>query len=161
MPMTTASSHLQSIHLQSEAFESFANDFALMKKTILQLSHKLSQQTDRVTNLEIDVDGLKTENLKLLTDMKVLRNEHQEVLNSLFTQERRNSTLVAENEALKRMILNSKGDTLQYSVDDHKPTPLKGEPIRSQDQRQTESSQNERQGYSGDLVSFQRLGLAK
>lgn len=76
MPMTTASSHLQSIHLQSEAFESFANDFALMKKTILQLSHKLSQQADRVTNLEIDVDGLKTENLKLLTDMKVLRNEH-------------------------------------------------------------------------------------
>jgi len=42
-PMTTASSHLQSIHLQSEAFESFTNDFSIMKKTLLQLSHKVTQ----------------------------------------------------------------------------------------------------------------------
>lgn len=34
--------HNQSIHMQSEAFESFAQDFSLMKKTILQLSHKIN-----------------------------------------------------------------------------------------------------------------------
>lgn len=30
--------------MQSEAFESFAHDFSLMKKTILQLSHKINLQ---------------------------------------------------------------------------------------------------------------------
>ena len=44
--------------------------------------------------------------------MKILRNEHQEVMNQLFTLERRNSSLTAENEALKRMILA--GDAQKY-----------------------------------------------
>jgi predicted mannosyl-3-phosphoglycerate phosphatase (HAD superfamily) len=58
-----------------------------------------------MNELEIDIDQIKTENLKLTTDMKILRNEHQEVLNQMFGLERRNSNLTAENEALKRMIL--------------------------------------------------------
>lgn len=173
-PMTTASSHLQSIHLQSEAFESFTNDFSIMKKTLLQLSHKVTQQAERVTTLEVDVQGLKTENLKLLTDMKVLRNEHQEVLNSLFTQERRNQSLASENEALKRMLIggypSQHQQPPQYSMDlERKSSPPKQEPHRdlffpsmprsqSRDrpqQQPTEASQQHRQGYSGDLVSFQ------
>lgn len=85
------------------------------------------------------MQGLKTENLKLLTDMKVLRNEHQEVLNSLFKQERRNQSLAAENEALKRMLIHtgsngysgsSQQQPPQYSIDERKTSPLKQEPPR-------------------------------
>ena len=51
------------------------------------------------------MDALKTENLKLVTDMKILRNEHQEVLNSMFSLERKNVNLQTENEALRRMMM--------------------------------------------------------
>lgn len=110
-------------------YESFATDFTLMKKTLLQLSHKVGEQADRISGLEIDIEQVKNENLKLTTDIKIIRNEHQEVLNSMFSLERRNSNFTAENEALKRMILEQPQKQTTYthgSYDDRK----KGSPLR-------------------------------
>jgi hypothetical protein len=124
---------MQSIHLQSEAFEAFSSDFALMKKSLLHVTHKLGLQNDRIQSLEDEMDGVRTENLKLVTDMKIIRNEYQEVLNSMFTLEKRNANLGAENEALKRLLGHGGAEVLyrdeysslqpraNISLDDRKP----------------------------------------
>ena len=54
--------------------------------------------------LENKVDDLQSENIKLTSEMKLLRDEHTEVLHSMFTFEKKNQTLTAENNALKQMI---------------------------------------------------------
>jgi len=62
--------------MNTEAFEAFATDFALLRKTVMSLQSKLSEQSERILSLENEVDILKTENLKLTTDVKLIRNEH-------------------------------------------------------------------------------------
>lgn len=57
--------------------------------------------------LESEVDGLKRENLKLTTDVKLIRNEQQELNNQMFATERRRLELERENESLKRQMLIS------------------------------------------------------
>ena len=83
------------------------------------------------------MDALKTDNLKLVTDMKILRNEHQEVLNSMFSLERKNVNLQTENEALRRMMMqgsydNRRGDNTsaraQFTMEDRRQiSPFRSE----------------------------------
>lgn len=42
--------------------------------------------------------------MKLVTDMKMMRNEHQEIMNSMFNMEQKSSTIAHENEVLRRML---------------------------------------------------------
>jgi hypothetical protein len=41
--------------------------------------------------LEEEVEKLKTENLKLSTDVKIIRGEHSEILHTLYQLEKKNS----------------------------------------------------------------------
>ena len=41
--------------------------------------------------MEDEIDKLKTENVKLGTDVKIIRNEHTEILHSLYSMEKKNS----------------------------------------------------------------------
>lgn len=41
--------------------------------------------------MEEEIDKLKTENIKLSTDVKIIRNEHTEILHSLYSMEKKNS----------------------------------------------------------------------
>lgn len=52
--------------------------------------------------MELEVEHLKRENLKLTTDVKVIRNEQMEAMNQMFLNERRIKDLQQENESLKR-----------------------------------------------------------
>ena len=52
--------------------------------------------------MELEVEHLKRENLKLTTDVKVIRNEQMEMVNQMFVSERRMKELQIENENLKR-----------------------------------------------------------
>jgi hypothetical protein len=52
------------------------------------------------------VDVLKTENLKLTTDVKLIRNEHQELINTMFSMERKHQQISTENEMIKRKELS-------------------------------------------------------
>lgn len=47
-----------------------------MKKNLVSLNQKFNQQSERIGELELEMDRLKTDNLKLVTDMKILRNEN-------------------------------------------------------------------------------------
>jgi hypothetical protein len=82
--------------------DAFTTDFALLKKTVLSLTSKLSLQDEKLAALELEVEYLKRENLKLTTDVKVIRNEQMEQVNQMFVQERRVKELQAENESLRR-----------------------------------------------------------
>ena len=62
-------------------------------------------------SLEKTVDKLFAENVKINTDMKILRDEHTEVLHSMFQYEKNNSTLNQENAALKNLINSTVNQT--------------------------------------------------
>ena len=64
-----------------------------MKNKFVQLQQRLMDQEEKTRDLETQVDKLNTENLKLTTDVKIIRNEHSEILHSLFTLEKKNSQL--------------------------------------------------------------------
>lgn len=52
---------------------------------------KLSESEDKYRSIEDEVQMLKTENIKVSTDVKIIRNEHSEILHSLFSLEKKNS----------------------------------------------------------------------
>ena len=66
------------------------------------MTSKLSLQDEKVASLELEVEHLKRENLKLTTDVKVIRNEQMEAVNQMFLNERRMKDLQLENESLRR-----------------------------------------------------------
>jgi hypothetical protein len=62
-----------------------------MKTKMMQMQNRLNGQEEKTKSLEDLVEKLKTENLKLSTDVKIIRNEHSEILHSLFNLEKKNS----------------------------------------------------------------------
>ena len=69
---------------------------------MISLSSKASLQDEKLAALELEVEHLKRENLKLTTDVKLIRNEQMEQINQVFVLERRAKDLQIENDALKR-----------------------------------------------------------
>jgi hypothetical protein len=61
--------------------DSLTTDFALLKKTVISLTSKMSLQDEKLASMELEVEHLKRENLKLTTDVKVIRNEQMEMVN--------------------------------------------------------------------------------
>lgn len=59
---------------------------------------------DRAIGLERQVDKLKNENLKLSTDIKIIRNEHSEILHKVVNLDRKNQQLLQENEQIRRHV---------------------------------------------------------
>lgn len=55
------------------------------------MQSKLGENEDKTKEMEVEVDKLKTENLKLSTDVKIIRNEHSEILHSLYSLEKKNN----------------------------------------------------------------------
>ena len=92
--------------MNSEAFEAFATDFALLRKTVVCLQTKISEQNEKINFLENEMDQMKTENLKLTTDVKLIRNEHQELINTMFSIERKQVQMSTENDMIKRKELS-------------------------------------------------------
>ena len=80
-----------------------------MKINILLTKQKESDE--KIASLEKTVDKLFAENVKINTDMKILRDEHTEVLHSMFQYEKNNSTLNQENAALKNLINSTVNQT--------------------------------------------------
>ena len=53
----------------------------------------MSDNENTVKTLQEDVERLKIENLKLNTDVKIIRSEHSEILHSLYSMEKKNAQL--------------------------------------------------------------------
>ena len=59
----------------------------------MDVCEKAQNTESRTNQLEITVNSLHYENVKLKTEMGILREEHTEVLHNLFNLERRNQVL--------------------------------------------------------------------
>jgi septal ring factor EnvC (AmiA/AmiB activator) len=68
------------------------------------MQSRLTDNEEKCRALESEVDKLRIENVKLNTDVKIIRNEHSEILHSLYTLEKKNSHLQQENQVLKRLV---------------------------------------------------------
>ena len=85
---------------QHQALDTLLTDLSLLKKTVISLTSKLSLQDEKLASLEQEVEHLKRENLKLTTDVKVVRNELlMEQVNLGFARRER---LLADEETLRR-----------------------------------------------------------
>ena len=51
----------------------------------------MDENEDKTKVLEEEVERLKTENVKLSTDVKIIRSEHSEILHSLYSLEKKNT----------------------------------------------------------------------
>jgi len=72
-----------------------------MKTKMSSVVGRVQETEERTKSLEAQVDRLTAENIKLTADMKILRDEHTEVLHNLFIFERKNNSLLHENNTLK------------------------------------------------------------
>lgn len=71
----------------------------------MKINGLLKHQRDadeKMGSLQKEIDHLKSENVKVTADMKVLRDEHTEVLHTMFKFERRNQDLLRENTSLRQ-----------------------------------------------------------
>lgn len=59
---------------------------------------------ERHKELEVTVSRLKTDTVRLSADIHILTNEQTEILLTLRNLEKKNSSMAAENQALKRII---------------------------------------------------------
>jgi hypothetical protein len=71
----------------------FIADFDRTKQKLMDVCEKAQNTESRTNQLEITVNSLHNENVKLKTEMGILREEHTEVLHNLFNLERRNQVL--------------------------------------------------------------------
>ena len=69
----------------------FMHDFNRMKIKINNLLTKQRESEEKIGSLEGMVDRLFAENVKVNADMKILRDEHTEVLHSIFAYEKKNT----------------------------------------------------------------------
>lgn len=59
------------------------------------------ESDEKIKTLQGMVDRLTGENIKIQADMRILRDEHTEVLHQLFSFEKKNHDLLKENNALR------------------------------------------------------------
>ena len=71
----------------SEAVLQFSRDFDLMRKKFGEMHAQMSGYQNNIGGLMKEVKELKDENLKLTTDIKVIRNEHSEMAHTIYTLE--------------------------------------------------------------------------
>ena len=65
---------------RDEGFQQFLADFTRMKQKINSLITKAKVTDEKVYYMEAQISKLTSENTKLNADMKILRDEHTEVL---------------------------------------------------------------------------------
>lgn len=62
------------------------DDFNRLKRQVLDLTGVLETQTENQKVIHETVSKLQTENIKLKAEMKILRDEHSELLHTVYSQ---------------------------------------------------------------------------
>ena len=78
-------------------------DFTRMKSKINSLIQKAKATDEKVARLDSEVDRLTNENTKLTAEMKILRDEHTEVLHQLFSMDKKNAAYFKDTIEFKRL----------------------------------------------------------
>ena len=75
-----------------------------MKKKFLEMQASMSEHLDNIAGLNQKVSRLQDENTVLNADVKVIRNEHSEMVHKVYDLEKKNQSLVHENLTLKDLL---------------------------------------------------------
>ena len=87
--------------VSSQSLAKFMNDFNRMKHKMNMLINTQKEQEEKITTLQGMCDRLTAENIKVNTEMRILRDEHTEVLHQMFNFNKKNQDLLKENNALR------------------------------------------------------------
>ena len=72
------------------------------------MQNKMSEHLENIDALNSKVNRLQDENIKLNSDIKVIRTEHSEMLHTVYSLEKKNVSLTKENQILKDMLNGDK-----------------------------------------------------
>ena len=75
-----------------------------MKQKVFTMQTRMSENDEKTKYLQEEIEVLKTDNVKLSSDMKIIRGEHSEMLHTLYSMEKKNISLQHENQILKRLV---------------------------------------------------------
>ncbi|CDW81628.1 UNKNOWN [Stylonychia lemnae] len=96
------------LELQSEAFQVFAQDFAHMKSKMIQMQRQINNNEEKTQSLEELCNKLKTDNVKLVTDMRLIGKEQTELIQRVHYLERKNAQLQQENQIFRNILSNER-----------------------------------------------------
>jgi hypothetical protein len=68
-----------------------------MRKKFVEMQGNMASHVENITVLNDKIGGLQDENIKLNSDVKVIRTEHSDVLHAVYGLEKKNRTLIKEN----------------------------------------------------------------
>jgi uncharacterized coiled-coil DUF342 family protein len=88
----------------SDAVVQFSKEFDLMRKKFGEMHNEMINYKQNIQGLNSQVTQLRDENLKLNTDVKVIRTEHNDVLYTVRKLETKNQQLIKENLTLKDIL---------------------------------------------------------
>ena len=79
------------------ALTQISKDYEYMKEKIIKLQQKFDQSEKDKENLEKQFEIIKTENVKFVSDIKIMRGEHSEIMHTMANLERKFDQLEREN----------------------------------------------------------------
>lgn len=88
-----------------------------MRKKFGEMHNEMQQYKHNIEGLNSQVTKLKDENLKLTTDIKVIRSEHTGMLHTVRKLEEKNQHLVTENLTLKDILYERKARGFQNQIE--------------------------------------------
>lgn len=97
------------------AIKQMARDYEYLKEKVLRMQQKLDESNRDKDTLEKQLDALKTENVKFVSDINIMKSEHSEIMHTMSKVERRLDQLERENWYF-RSVIQSK-NPITNSVD--------------------------------------------
>ena len=101
----------------TNAVSKMARDYEYLKEKIIKMQHQLDESDRERTRLETRLDSVKTENIKFISDIKVMKNEHSEIMHTMSKIERKVDQLERENWYFKSVVDKTSRDTPQSTFD--------------------------------------------
>jgi archaellum component FlaC len=100
-----------------DAVKQIAKDYEYLKEKLIKMQQKLDDSERDKERLENQLETIKTENVKFISDIKIMKSEHSEIMHTMSTIERKIDQLERENCYFRSIIETRGRDTIQSMYD--------------------------------------------
>ena len=90
--------------MQGDVVVQFGDEFTELKKKVLDLTRRLDKSETNQSDMKVHVDQMRSDNIRMATDMKMMKDEQGEMLHTIYRLEKANMVLNQENAAMKDRI---------------------------------------------------------
>lgn len=87
-----------------DAVQHITEDYEYLKQKVMKLQKKLEESDRDRECLEKQLETVKTENVKFITDIKIMKGENSEIMHTMMKVERRIDQLERENMYFKSVL---------------------------------------------------------